>query len=238
MNLITIDGLSGSGKGTLAKALAKKLQWHYLDSGALYRVVAYLAQCRQLIDEDGNPTQGIEPICDNIAKTDIHFEDEAVYVAGSGDINPFIRNEDVGKKASVLATNLQLRQALLVYQRQCFKNPGLVADGRDMGTTVFPQASLKLFLTASIKERAKRRYLQLINSGNNANLAALVKQLELRDENDLRRKHSPLTPAEDAIVIDSSNQDIQQVYSKVWGLVKQCFFEIEIDWAINLPDKN
>ena len=220
MNIITIDGHSGSGKGTLAKKVANQLNWHLLDSGALYRIVAFIADSFGLTDTDA--------ICRLINRVDIKFDGDAIFLSNldlpsieNSNINPLIRNETVGKKASQVAQNLSIRQALLDLQRNSYKSPGLVADGRDMGTVVFPNARLKVFLTASIEERANRRHQQLTNQGETSNIAALIEQLKLRDETDSKRTHSPLVPATDAIVIDSSKLDIDEVFNFVWQQVTQ-----------------
>ena len=216
--VITVDGPSGVGKGTICLKLAEKTGWHLLDSGSLYRLTA-LQSIRNNITND---SQAI----------DIARELSVEYTADSGrltihlagdDVTEAIREEQVGNEASRLAAIPEVRQALLQRQRDFAVSPGLIADGRDMGTVVFPTAELKIFLTASAEERAKRRYKQLIGKGIGANLSDLAAELEERDRRDMNRKHSPLVAADDAISIDTTSLSIEQVTDKVMGLVNERF---------------
>jgi len=197
--VIAIDGPSASGKGTVASRVAAALGFHYLESGALYRLVALAG--------------GSDP-----AKTarglDILFRDSRIILSGQ-DVTEEIRSEAIGVRASEVAKIPAVRQALLHRQRAFRKAPGLVADGRDMGTVVFPDAVLKVFLTASIPVRAQRRYKQLIDKGNHANLAALSRDLEERDQRDAAREVAPLKPAADAVSVDSSEMTVDEVVDRV-----------------------
>jgi CMP/dCMP kinase len=208
--IITIDGPSGSGKGTICQLLATKLGFHYLDSGALYRLLA-LAAKRHRVALDN-----IESLAVLAGHMDISFNmnkdgtPSKVLLEGE-DVSLLIRNESVGSDASLVAGYSEVRAALLQRQRAFAVAPGLVADGRDMGTVVFPDADAKIFLTASPKERAERRYKQLIDKGENVSLAALVEQVQKRDERDMNRTVSPLVPADNAVVLDSSKMTIDEV---------------------------
>ena len=208
--IITIDGPSGSGKGTICQLLATKLGFHYLDSGALYRLLALAAK------RHGVALDNVESLAVLAAHMDISFninEDGApskVLLEGE-DVSSLIRNESVGSDASLVAAYPEVRAALLQRQRAFAVEPGLVADGRDMGTVVFPDADAKIFLTASPEERAERRYKQLIDKGENVSLAALVEQVQKRDERDMNRTVSPLVPADNAVVLDSSQMTIDEV---------------------------
>ena len=234
--VITIDGHSGSGKGTLGKMLATSLGWHYLDSGALYRIVALLALRHEFVNKEPDisiSAKALEQLLKIIEDMNISFEAEHIYLCSSTtknsatnisnsereDINPLIRNENIGKVASKLAGIISIRDALLSYQRHCLKQPGLVADGRDMGTVVFPEATIKLFLTATPLERARRRHKQLLQQGESVSMRALVDQLTKRDQDDASREHSPLKAAEDAHYIDSSNMDIDDVYQTMINII-------------------
>ena len=205
--VVTIDGPSGSGKGTVGQLLAEKLGFHYLDSGALYRVIAVEASnlCIDLHNmQDGS-------VLEEIATTlNVEFEGEQARLNGI-DISGQIRTETVGARASKVAALPQVRDALMQRQRAFAQPPGLVADGRDMGTVVFPDAFLKIFLTASPEERAQRRYNQLIHKGEGVSLRALVEEINARDERDSSREISPLKPAEDSVIIDSTSKTIDEV---------------------------
>jgi cytidylate kinase len=197
--VIAIDGPSASGKGTVASRVAALLGFHYLESGALYRLVALAG--------------GEAP--ERTAKTlDAVFRDGRIILSGQ-DVTDGVREERVGIRASEIAGIAAVRAALLERQRGFRKPPGLVADGRDMGTVVFPDAVLKVFLTASVQTRARRRYKQLIDKGNHANLAALSRDLEERDKRDAAREVAPLKPAADAVSLDSSGLTVDEVVERV-----------------------
>ena len=207
--VITVDGPGGAGKGTLTYSLASKLGWHMLDSGALYRVTAQAAilDSISLDDEDALATIA--------ADLDVRFEpapDGLTQVILRGvDITRDIRTEECGAVASTVAAITPVRAALLDRQRAFAKAPGLVADGRDMGTVVFPQAPLKIFLTASSEARAKRRQAQLLAKGESVTLARLLETIEERDARDRSREASPLVPADDAVLIDSTALSADEV---------------------------
>jgi cytidylate kinase len=215
--IVTIDGPSGSGKGTISRALAKRVGWHLLDSGALYRLVA-LAGMRAGIPPDDQEAHA------RLATTmDVAFgaddRDEELVTLDGQNVTGEIRSETAGQGASRVAAWPVVRSALLERQRAFVKPPGLVADGRDMGTVVFPQADLKIFLTASPEERAQRRYKQLKDKGSGVSLAALSREITERDLRDSTRKVAPLQPAPDARVIDSTGLSIEAVVNRVleWG---------------------
>ena len=220
--VICLDGPSGVGKGTICLAVAKKLGWHILDSGSLYRITA-LAFSREFPNANVNSVK-ISQITEIIDYLDVCYAVDNDCLAirlGDEDIGEAIRNEAIGALASELAAIPEVRAALLERQRAFAQVPGLVADGRDMGTVVFPDAVLKIYLTASPEVRAERRYKQLIDKGIDVNLASLVEELRLRDERDMNREVAPLKPAADAIVVDTSKLDIQQVTHEVMRWVDQ-----------------
>jgi cytidylate kinase len=215
--VITIDGPSGSGKGTLAEALARRLGWHLLDSGALYRIVALAAAQREVGIEDG------AGLAEMARELDIEFRpgDGGVAVRLDGrDVSLEIRAESVSANASRVAALGAVRRALLERQRGFRRPPGLVADGRDMGTVVFPDARLKVFLEASPEERAARRLKQLIDKGLGGSLRALLAGIRERDERDRQRVESPLVAAADAVVIDSTALGVDAVEQRVWQLIE------------------
>jgi len=216
--VITIDGPSGAGKGTIAQNVASALDFHILDSGSLYRLTALATQDDNiaLTDEDK-----IAAIALNLPVEFIPGESGLQILLRDEDVSEAIRKEDIGMRASKVAAIPKVRDALLARQRCFSEAPGLVADGRDMGTTIFPDAPLKIFMTASAEERAERRYKQLKDNGISANIAALVNDLKLRDEQDANRAVSPLKPAEDAIQIDTTEMGIGEVTQKVLDLAKQ-----------------
>ena len=208
--VLTIDGPSGSGKGTIARLLAKQLGWHLLDSGALYRITALAAQRR------GVDLHDAVKIAELAAHLDVRFvgEDETCVLLDGEDVTLLIRSEQAGEAASVVAAHPEVRDALLDFQRRFAEAPGLVADGRDMGTVVFPQAFVKIYLDASAEVRGARRYKQLNEKGLDANLAQIIDDIRRRDERDTQRAVAPLKAAEDAHVIDSSFLTVEQVLTE------------------------
>jgi cytidylate kinase len=216
VKIITVDGPSGSGKGTVSRILAKQLGFHYLDSGALYRLLGLVA-VRHGIDISLN--SDFTHLAENM---DVRFEalpngHNRVLLEGE-DVTQELRTEETGALASQVAAIPSVRDALLTRQQQFAKSPGLVADGRDMGTKVFPKAQLKVFLTASIEERANRRYKQLLEQGENVSLRALEELVRSRDERDMNRKASPLAIATDAVEVDTSDISIQQAVDRLKNL--------------------
>jgi len=213
--VITIDGPSGAGKGTIAQMLALDLNWNILDSGALYRTLAYfmLEQRIELKDFEENK----EFIKKNfVVKFDPGIAGEPVKVIFNGnDITNKVRTEEIAKKTSDLATNPIIREFIKPCQRDFMTLPGLIADGRDMGTVIFRDAKHKIFLTASLEERVKRRKVQLKRQGSEVNMRLLLQELEDRDKKDIEREHSPLRPADDSVIIDTSNLKPEGVVEEI-----------------------
>lgn len=215
VSIITVDGPSGVGKGTLCQLLCAYTGYHFLDSGAIYRSLAYGALANQ-ISADNQPD-----LIDLARNLPVEFVDNRVVYNGE-DISLAIRNEEVAAIASQVAAIGDVRAALLQRQKDFAQRPGLVADGRDMGTIVFPNAKIKLFLTASAQIRAERRVNQLKNQGVTANIAQITQDIVERDHRDSSRAVSPLVPAEDAIVIDTSDLVITQVFDKAKQILQKC----------------
>ncbi len=212
--VITIDGPSGSGKGTISQLLASKLNFHYLDSGALYRLVALAAK------RHGVMLDNVEALAVLAAHMDVVFEMNAEggsprVLLEAEDVSDLIRDETVGAQASIAAALPEVRAALLQRQKAFAREPGLVADGRDMGTVVFPDAQVKIFLTASAQARAERRHKQLVHKGESGTLSDLISMIERRDERDRTRSVAPLLPAEESITIDSTELSIDEVLESV-----------------------
>ena len=200
--VIAIDGPSASGKGTVAQLVASKLGFHYLDSGALYRIVAFATKQQNI------PWHNAQAVADCAKNLNIQFIGEQVLL-NQHDISNEIRTEEIGKGASQVAIHAPLRQVLVETQHQFCQNPGLVADGRDMGTVIFPNAKLKIFLTASTEIRAKRRYQQLIGKQQTANFESILSDLQERDARDQNRASAPLIIASDAILLETNHLGIQ-----------------------------
>ena len=217
--VITVDGPGGSGKGTVSMRLARDLGWHLLDSGALYRIVAVAAMDQGCtLDEEVRLRQ-------LALSLDVEFNfdgPEMSVMMGGVDIANRLRQEDIGILASQVAAIPAVRSALVERQRAFRVRPGLVADGRDMGTVIFPDAVLKIYLTASAEARADRRYKQLKEKGESVNLSRLFRDIEKRDQRDSTRSISPLKPADDAHLIDSTELTVEQVLEKIHNLLKKC----------------
>lgn len=214
VTVICIDGPSGAGKGTVASLLADHLGYPLLDSGALYRVTA-VAALDAGIDLDSEDEVAAVAQQMNVSFKAASANEPVSVLLNEKDITARIRLEDTGAKASIVAKHPAVRAALLEVQRGFAVAPGLVADGRDMGTVVFPEAKFKVFLTASAEERAKRRVNQLKNQGVSVSLAAVLRDIEARDERDMNRAVSPLKPADDALLLDSTNLSIDEVLNKI-----------------------
>jgi cytidylate kinase len=223
--VITIDGPSGAGKGTVARIVAEQLGWHLLDSGAIYRVLAVAIQHHHIeVDEE-------EPLIPIAAHLDVQFEisaeNESKVILEGEDVTDSIRTEEVGALASKVAAFPRVREALLRRQRAFSVSPGLVADGRDMGTVVFADAPVKIFLTASAEERAERRFNQLKDKGFDVKIGRLLDDIRQRDERDQNRTVAPLVPAEGALLVDSTELSIQEVVNKVLSFANEKLTQLQ-----------
>ncbi|MGB9430165.1 MAG: (d)CMP kinase [Gammaproteobacteria bacterium] len=220
--VLAIDGPGGSGKGTVSRRVAHALDWHWLDSGALYRLAAHAAH---LCNISAAEPEQLHTLAKNML---VEFvpgpgDDEERLLLNGQDVTAAVRTEACGNRASELAVIPELREGLKVLQRSFRRPPGLVADGRDMGTVIFPDAGLKIFLTASAEERAKRRYNQLKQKGLDANLPALFRDIAARDQRDQSRAVSPLKPSPEAVVLDTTGSSVERVVAKVLVLARQRF---------------
>ena len=217
--VITIDGLSGAGKGTISKMLCTQLGWNILDSGALYRTLTYLIEKKEI-----NLKNFTEKSEDLLKDFDVTFhigslgEPVSVFLKDE-DITNLIRTEKIAEKTSALSSLKEIRDFIRPCQRAFKQFPGLIADGRDMGTVIFPEADLKIYLTAELEERAKRREIQLKRQGTEVNMRILLEELEARDKKDIERELSPLKPAADSFIIDTSGLSPEEVLKKVKGLL-------------------
>lgn len=224
--VVTIDGPSGAGKGTVARVVAEKLGWHLLDSGAIYRVLAVATQYHQVDVTDE------EPLIPMAAHLDVQFEintdGESTVILEGEDVTDTIRHEEIGKLASQVAAFPRVREALLRRQRAFKVEPGLVADGRDMGTVVFKDAAIKVFLTASAEERAQRRFKQLKAKGVDVNIGRLLDDIRQRDERDQNRDVAPLIAAEGALIIDSTDISVEAVVEKILSFASTNARDIKI----------
>ncbi|MDT8406848.1 MAG: (d)CMP kinase [Methylococcales bacterium] len=215
--VLTIDGPSGAGKGTVSRVLAARLGWHYLDSGAIYRALALAVRQAGIALDD---VPAIVGVAEAMVLT-FQCQPEYRVFLDAREITDTLPLEATGESASVIAAYPEVRQALLEKQRAFCQKPGLVADGRDMGTVVFTSATVKVFLTASAEQRALRRFKQLIEKGIDANLAKITEAIEARDLRDRSRSHAPLLAAEDAILIDSSALTIDQVVKRICAVLQE-----------------
>ena len=217
--ILTIDGPSGSGKGTISRAVAERLGWHYLDSGALYRAVGLAAAW------EGVDLSDPEAVAQCARRTEIRFETQGAgephVIVNGADATRQLRTETAGAAASAIAAQPPVRAALVDLQHGFRRLPGLVADGRDMGTVIFPDAAYKVFLTASAGERAQRRYKQLKEKGVSVNLDSLLHEIAARDERDAGRAVAPLKPADDAVVVDSTGTPIAEVIERVLAVLPE-----------------
>jgi len=212
--VITIDGPSGSGKGTISQRVAKELHWHFLDSGVLYRVLALGAQLHHIDEKNESALARLA------SHLDVQFVAHSVIFEGA-DVTRQIRSEAVGNHASIISAFASVRAGLIDRQRAFREPPGLVTDGRDMGTVIFPDAEFKVFLDASLEARAKRRYLQLQEKGINDSLERVLAEIALRDQRDRDRIVAPLKPAEDAWILDTTMLSVEEAFSRVMDEVQK-----------------
>lgn len=212
--VIAIDGPSASGKGSVAERVAKEFGFNYLDSGALYRLLAYAALTQDVAWSEA------DKLAEIVAHMNIRFEGGEAYLNGDH-VSAYIRTEQMGKGASEVAVHPEVRTALLQTQRNFRKEPGLVGDGRDIGSVIFPDAGLKVFLTAAVETRAQRRYDQLINRGERANYDTILEDLRQRDLRDTQRASAPLKQLPDAILVDTTNMTITQAVDMIVGAFKK-----------------
>jgi len=214
--VITIDGLASSGKTSISKKLSKKLGYYFLDSGILYRSVAYICLTESLEHTTDLLITNLEDNLEVVSDQSKHYK---INYKGN-DIANHLYNEEIGVLASIVSQKLEIRDYLMKLQHNCVKIPGLVANGRDMGSKVFPQADLKLFITADLSVRAARRFKQLVDAGKDASLEKITSQLAERDQNDKNRKISPLIAPAGSIEIDSSNLNVDRILDKILELYK------------------
>ncbi|HET8701627.1 MAG TPA: (d)CMP kinase [Nitrococcus sp.] len=217
--VLTLDGPSGAGKGTVARLVSNRLRWHLLDSGAIYRALALTAERAGVMNGDIEALIGIA--CTMAVDFQMDERGKVRVLLNGSDVTSAIRSEVCGERASQVAALPAVRCALLQCQREFRQPPGLVADGRDMGTVVFPDAVVKIYLTASVEERAHRRYKQLMEQGISGNLPPLLKEIEARDERDRTRAASPLVPAPDAISVDTTGKSVAAVVDVILSQMRQ-----------------
>jgi cytidylate kinase len=215
---VTIDGPSGAGKGAVSAAVARRLEWNVLDSGAVYRAVALAALERGMANDDAD---ALAALAEGLQLGFEAGDDGIDIYLDSREVGAELRTESVSKMASRVAAIPEVRRALLALQRRCRRAPGLIADGRDMGTIVFPDAELKVFLEAGVEERAKRRYKQLKEKGESVILSRLLRDMQARDRRDRERSVAPTVPASDAVVIDSTSLKLNEVIDRVLGLIAE-----------------
>jgi len=218
--VLALDGPSGSGKGTVGQLLASRLGWHFLDSGALYRALG-VAAARAGVDLGDKPALAKLALAMNIRFVPRAGGDTVGVLLNGEEIGEALRTEEGGRRASIVAAIPEVRRALLQKQHAFRQPPGLVADGRDMGTSVFPEAILKIYLTATPEVRAERRYKQLKEKGFDVNLRRLLDEIRERDARDAEREASPLKPAQDACIVDTSQLDISGVVERIYGLLQE-----------------
>ncbi len=224
--VITIDGPGGVGKGTLSRLLARRLGWHLLDSGAIYRAMGLAAARAGLLSDNAEPDESrLLRLAQDLPLRFAERQGETLIFLGDQEVTQEVRSPEAGQRASRIAALPLLREALLQRQRDFRQPPGLVADGRDMGTVVFADAPLKVFLTASVEERSKRRLKQLLEQGDSATLASVEAEIVERDRRDRERSVAPLQPAPDARILDSSHQDIEESFRVLAGWVNDTLGE-------------